>query len=137
VANCGWRDVKWRLDDSDSGGVDKKAVTFSLVHHLRVTGDQSNAGAPRSSRHTFDHGAEGLHRQAFLENETGAQVKRPRPTHREVVHGTVHGQVTNIPAGKDERAHDIRIGGERQARAVQAQHRAIVTRLERFIGKCR
>ena len=71
-----------------------------------------------ASAHAFHHRAERLHRKPFLQDETRAQVKRPRAAHGQVVDRAVHRQVADRPAGKHQRPHDVGISGERQALAV-------------------
>ena len=59
---------------------------------------------------------------------------RPRAAHREIVDGAVDGERADVAAGKDQRPHDIGIGGERD-RAVDIERRAVMPPIERRVGE--
>ena len=60
-----------------------------------------------------------LHRQALLHDERGGKTERPGAAHRQVVHRSVDGQFADVAAGKKQRRHHERIGGEGDARAAR------------------
>ena len=83
--------------------------------------------------HRRDDCAQRVHLQAFFQNESGAQVERACATHGEIVDRAIDCEIADVAAGKNQRAHNERIGRKRQARAVDRQHRAIVPLLERVV----
>ena len=58
----------------------------------------------------------------------GAQVERPRPGHRQVVHRAEDGQLADVAAGKEQRPDHERVGGEGQPGAADLDHGAVVRR---------
>ena len=74
----------------------------------------------RGLLHRRDHGAQRFHRQAFFENESRAQIERARAAHGQIVDRAVDRQIADVAAGKNQRAHHERIGGEGQTRAVDS-----------------
>ena len=81
--------------------------------------------------HRRHDAAERLHGQPLFQDEARAEVKRPRPGHRQVVDGPVDRQRADVAAGKEERADDERVGGEGQAGAADLDHGAVVRRPSR------
>ena len=117
------------------GRVDIAAVRLALLDHLGVAGDYLHPGDPGGGLHRGHDPDQVGDREAFLQDEAGGQVERGRPRHRQVVHGAVNGQVTDVPAGKEQRGDHIRVGGERHPGAVQVQLRGIFHGLEQRIAE--
>ena len=76
-----------------------------------------HSGLRRGLLHRRDDRAQRIHRQAFFKNESRAQVERTRAAHGEIVDSAVDGEVADGAAGKNQRVHDERIGGEGKPRA--------------------
>ena len=66
---------------------------------------------------------QGLHRQAFFQDERRAQIQRPRAAHRQVVDRAVDRQRADVAAGEEQWPDHIGIGGEGQPRAADARAR--------------
>ena len=113
----------------------KIAVPFAFVDDLRVAGDQFHVRLRCGLLHGVDHDPQRFHLQPFFENEAGAQVERAGAAHGEIIHGTKDSKITNVAAGKNQRAHDERIRGESQARSVYREHRAIMPLLQHGIAE--
>ena len=64
--------------------------------------------------HRLHDAPEILHRQTFLQNETGREIKRARAAHGEIVNGAMNGQLADVAAREKNRADDKRIGAEGQ-----------------------
>ena len=124
------------LDHADAGGVDEEAVALAAVDHLGVAGDD-RARPPRRAAARIDATTrqQRLHRQAFLEDEAGAQEQRPRAAHRQVVDRAVDRQRADVAAGEEQRPHDVGVGGEREPRA--AAGRGARRRAARRAPDCR
>jgi len=70
--------------------------------------------------------------KSFLENEADTQIPRTRAAHREIVHGAVDGEATDVAAGKEQGTDDVRVGGEGEACAGErcGERGAVVARGE-------
>ncbi len=121
------------LDQSDAGGVDVEPVALAPVDHLGVAGHQHHAGRRGRGLHRLHDALQHLHRQALFDDEAGAEELRTRAAHREVVDGAVHGQRADVAAGKEQRPHDVGVGGERHLRGPHPQPRAVVALAERRV----
>ena len=101
--------------DADPGGVNENFIGLAAIDHLGVTGHQLHAGFVGCRAHRLHNPPEILHRDSFFKNETDRKIKRARPAHREVVNRAVNGQFSDIAAREKDRAHDIRVGAERDS----------------------
>ena len=110
----GGRDFHARRDPADAGRVDEDAVAFAAIDDLRVAGDDPHAGRSGGLGHRGHDAAERFHRQALFEDEARAEICRPGPGHRQVVDGSVDGQLADVAAGEEQRADDEPVGGEGQ-----------------------
>ena len=111
-------------DDADAGRVDVAAVGLAALHDLRVAGDDPHAG---------DVAAALIDAAIRCRSATGKpssrimptrQVQRRRAGDRQVVDGAVDGQVADVAAGEEQRRDHVRVGRERQPRAVDRPSRA-------------
>ena len=68
----------------------------------------------------LDHAAQVGERQALLEDEGERQRERPRAADREVVDRAVDRELADVAAGEEDRRDDVGVGGEGDARAVDA-----------------
>ena len=123
------------FDHAQPCGGDEQAVAFALVHDLGVARDELHTSGGRGLLHRPDDASERLHRQAFLDDESGAQPLRPRAAHGEVVDCSVDGERADVAAGKKQRMHDVGIGGEGEALAADVNHRAVVTLVEQRVAE--
>ena len=78
---------------------------------------------------------EGFHGQPLFNDIAGTEVERARAGHRKVVHRAVHSQGAEVAAGEEERAHDIGVGGERQALPADLEHAGVVLRFEHRVAE--
>jgi hypothetical protein len=106
--------------------IDEQPVAFALVHDLRVARDDFDARGIRGCAHGLDDPRERLHRQSFLDDEPRAQPPRARAAHREIVDCSVDRERADVAAGKEERAHDIRVGRKGDLGSAEVDHGAIV-----------
>ncbi len=123
--------------DADAGGVDEQAVALAALDNLGVAGDDGDAGRGRCFGHRRCDQAQGLGGKAFFKNEPGAQKQRPRAAHREIVHGAMHGERSDVAAGEKQRLDHERIGGEGDASAADFDDGLIVHAVEHGIGEQR
>ena len=68
------------FDHPNARRVDEDAVALAAIHDLGVAGDQLHAGDLRRLLQALHHGPQGLHRQAFFQDEAAAQVTAARRT---------------------------------------------------------
>ena len=129
------RDFQGVLQDADAGGVDEQAVAFAFINDLGVAGDDLHAGLLRGLLHGGDDLPEGLHGQAFFDDEGGTEIERARAGHRQVVDGAVDGQGTEVAAGEEEGPHDVGIGGEGEALAGDVEHAGVVLGFEERVAE--
>jgi hypothetical protein len=75
-------------------------------------------------------------RATVFENESGAEIKRARAAHRQVVDRAVDRHRPDVSAWEEERTHDVGVRREGQPRPVEQieiDHRAVVPRAEHRI----
>jgi hypothetical protein len=131
------RDFERVLDDAYPGGVDEEAVAFAFVHDLGVAGDDLHAGLLRCLLHRGDELPQGFHGQALLNDEARTEVEGSRAGHRKVVHRAVHSQGAEVATGKEQRAHDVGIGGEGEPLAGDVEHAGVVLGFEQRVAEGR
>ena len=100
--------------DADASRRDVQAVGGALADHLRVAGDQADAGSRGCLGHVGGDLAKLGDREAFLDHERRRQPHRLGTGDSEVVDRAVHGEMADRSAGKSPRLHDERVGGECQ-----------------------
>jgi hypothetical protein len=98
------------FNHTDASGVDEQAIALAFVHDFRVAGDDLHAALLRRIAHRTHHTPQCLHRETFFDNESAAQIKRPRAAHREIIHRAVNRHRADVAAGKEQRTHDVGIG---------------------------
>ena len=124
------------LDDADACRVNEQPVAFAFVHDLRVASDDLHAAALRRlACMDCTTRQQRFHRQTFLNDESGAQVKRARAAHGQVIHRAVDRHRADVAAGEEERAHDIGIRRERELAGRRLEHCA--DRAARRAIRCR
>ena len=72
-------------------------------------------------------------REALLDHEPGRERERPRAGDGEVVDRPVDGELADVAAREEERLDDVRVGREREPRAVQLEQRRVAERLEQRV----
>ena len=96
--------------EADARGVDVDTVGFAALHDLGVAGcDWNSRGGCRSAQRRSDP-LQIRRSQPFLDDERRRQGKRPRAGHRQVVQGSVHRELADVAARKEERLHHERVG---------------------------
>ena len=123
------------LDEANARGVDEDPVAFSVVDDLRITRHDLRARGPSRRPHRVEHRAQRLDREALLENEGRAQPGRPRPGHREIVHGAVDRERADVAAREEGRADHIGVGREGDPNAPDLENRGVVTRVQMAIAE--
>ena len=113
----------------DAGGGDVHAVGLAVLHHLGVAardGDPGRAGRPRHGAH---FGLQDFRRQAGFQHIGDDQRLGARAGNGQVVDRAVDRQFADGAARKTQRADHEAVGGDGDARAVQADVRGIAQRL--------
>ncbi len=78
-----------------------------------------------------------LRGKSLFENEPGAQEQRLRAAHRQIVHGAVHRQRSDIAAREKQRLDHEGVGGESHPRSADLENRLIVQAVQDGIRKQR
>src|SRR5262249_46512246 len=78
-----------------------------------------------------------IHRESFFDNERRREVLRMSSAHRQIVDRSIDRKVSDVPAGKENRVDDVRVGTERNARPIYRQYGSIVLSFERWVMKRR
>ena len=103
--------------DADARGVDEQPVRGPAAHDLGVAGDDPRARLRRRGRRRRRDESQLLERQPLLDDVGEADRDRGRAHHREVVERAVDGELADVPAREPDRRDDVRVRGEREARA--------------------
>ena len=120
-------------DEADPGRRHVEPVGLPALDHLRVAGRHGNGHRRRGPRHRGGDAAQVGDREALLDHEAGRERDRPRSRDGEVVDGAVDGEVADVAAGEEDRLDDVRVGRERDARAVQVEQRRVGQRREQRV----
>ena len=72
-------------NDADPGGADENFVGFAAINHFCVAGHELHARCIRCFAHRLHNAPKVFHRQTFLQNESGGEMQRSGPAHREIV----------------------------------------------------
>ncbi len=88
-----------------------------------------------ASRHGVDHLPQDRNCQAFFEDEPGAEIKRVRTSHGQVVDGAVNGQAADVASGKDNGIDDIAVGGHGERGGHHRQQGAVIHFREKWVGE--
>jgi hypothetical protein len=91
------------------------------VHDFGVAGDDLDVGLARRCGHRARDAAQQLDRAAFLDDRRARKIKRGGAADREIVDRAAHRELADIAAREKQRVDDIRVGGEREAVAVQRE----------------
>ena len=92
--------------DAYAGGIDEQPIGASFLDHLGIAGDDLHVGGGCRLAQGIDHAAQRVHRQSFLDDESGTEIERLCAAHGKVVHRPVYGQRADIAAGKEQRLDD-------------------------------
>jgi len=98
-----------------AAGVDEHLVRLAAIHHLRIARDDGHARLGGGRSHGVDHAAKDRHVEPLLQDQPNAECEGTRARDREVIDGAMHGKPADVAAGKEERAHDVAVGGQRDA----------------------
>ena len=96
--------------DTDTACIDEQFVAFAPFHHFRIASHDLHASPFGSRFHRPDDASEVRQRKPFFQYKPSCQVKRTGATAGKVIHCPVHGQIADIPAGKEDRVYYEGIG---------------------------
>jgi hypothetical protein len=91
------------LQHPDPGRVHEAPVRLASLDDLGVAGDDLHPRVLRGLGHRGDDAAEVGDREALLQDESCREVQRSGSGHGQVVDGPVHGEVTDVASGEEER----------------------------------
>ena len=134
VAHGGRPELVRDDDLTDARRRDEQPVGGAALHDLGVAGDDGDARLARRGRHAGADGAQVVQGEALLDDEGGGERQRPRRRRRQVVDGAGHGEPADVAAGKPERLHHVRVGGEGDA-AGRRQRGRVVQPLQHRVGE--
>jgi hypothetical protein len=107
-------------------GGDEEAIALAPVHHLGVAGDHAHAAAVCGGPERGHQPRQLVEGQALLQDEGRGEGQGPGPGHGQIVHGAVHGQLAQIPAGEAPGMHHETVRGESQPPGPGLQDGAVV-----------
>ena len=122
-------------DQADPGRVEVEPVCLAALDDLRVAGRDDHPGGLGSARHRAGEPAQPRHLEALLDHEPGREHERPCAGDGQVVHRPVDRELADVAAGELERLDDVRVGREREPRAVQLEQRRVAERVEQRVAE--
>ena len=123
------------LQHADPRRVDEAGIGLAALHHLGVAGHDLHPRPLGGGGHRGDDPAQVGDREPLLEHESRREVERPRPRHRQVVDGAVHGQVADVAAGEEERRDHVGVGGEGEPRRPDGEDRLVLQGLQQRVAE--
>ena len=109
----------------DARGGDVQPVHLAVLDDLGVAADDRHARLARGTGHGAHFGRQRLGGETGLQHERGDERHGPGAADREVVHGAVHRQLADGPAGEHQRCHHEAVGGDGDGRAAHGHARRV------------
>lgn len=122
-------------DPADSRSVDEELIPFTMLHHFGIARDDGDLGSLCGFLEGLDDPAERVDRQALLDNQRKAEMRRSGSNHGEIVYRSVDRQFPNVASGKEKGPNDIGVGCESKAALGCFDARAIVQGVEGRVRK--
>ncbi len=136
-ACIGAADVAPYRQRAKPGGGNEHPVALAGLDHLGIPGDHRHPRLAAGRAHRADDARELGEGEAFLEDEAGGKIERPRAHHRHIVDRAMHRQAADVAPRKEQRRNHVRIGAHHQtlARRRGRQHRTVVATLQPVVGE--
>ena len=121
---------------SNSCRVDEQPVALAFFDDLGIAGHNLHARFRCRLAQRIHHAPEFVHREAFFDDERGAQKQRRCAAHRQIVHRAVNRERADVAAGKEQWLHYEGIGGDGQTLAVHIHDCLVIqTRQHRILKR--
>ncbi len=140
------RDLDAGRNHAHPGRCDEHAVALAPLHHLGIAGDDGHAGRFGGGRHRLHDRSKVGQRKALFEDHPTRQIEGPGAGHGDVVDRAVHGEGTDVAAGKEQRRNDKTVGRHHHPASLHLEAGLVVAlgepgiievRLEQFLDQLR